>query len=159
MAKLLPKHGCSQEQHVPNCGHFGESGAYLSLHSLDCDYRKNSRYECTCSPKAKLALAQDVLELEIKETPRGFRLISFKDRYGIQCSLQKSSLATEPAIWFGCDDADPKVQIPGQSWQPVPMPEGYIANTRMHLTQEQVIILLPYLQAFAETGELPEGSL
>jgi Holliday junction resolvase len=32
--------------------------------------------------------------------------------------------------------------------------EHYSANNRMHLTQEQVRDLLPFLQKFAETGEL-----
>lgn len=92
----------------------------------------------------------------IKEgkTSRGFSIITFNDRYGVECSLQKSSLATEDCIWFGCNDADPIVLIPGQGWTKIEMPEDYIANTRMHLSQEQVKELLPYLQKFVETGEL-----
>ena len=72
------------------------------------------------------------------------------------CSLQKSSLATEDAIWLGCNDANVQACIPGKGWTPVPMPEGVdiVANTRMHLTQEQVKELLPFLQRFAETGTL-----
>lgn len=90
-------------------------------------------------------------------TQRGFDRVEFTDHYGADCSLQKSSLATEDAIWLGCNRADPKVLVPGQGWQPVPMPEEYIANTRMHLTREHVRDLLPYLQRFVETGELFEG--
>lgn len=88
------------------------------------------------------------------KTNRGFTLLEFEDRYGVKCSLQKSSLATEDAIWFGCNDADPRVMLPGTGWTPIKMPTEYAANTRMHLTQEQVRTLLPYLQRFAETGEL-----
>lgn len=90
----------------------------------------------------------------IDKTERGFARIDFEDLYGIACSLQKSSLATADAIWLGCNDADPKVLIAGAGWQPIRMPDEYVANTRMHLSREQVIELLPHLQKFAETGEI-----
>jgi hypothetical protein len=89
-----------------------------------------------------------------KRTNRGFDVIEFTDEYKNSCSLQKSSLATADCIWFGCNDADPKVLVPGQSWQPVPMPEGYQANTRMHLSRTMVKRLLPHLIRFAETGDI-----
>jgi hypothetical protein len=91
--------------------------------------------------------------MEVGKTSRGFAIVTFKDRYGIDCSLQKSSLATEEAIWFGCDKADPKELVPG-GWKSIPMPDVYVANTRMHLTQDQVRELLPFLQKFVETGEI-----
>lgn len=91
---------------------------------------------------------------DLKQTARGFNIREFEDRYGNQCSLQKSSLATEDAIWFGIDDPKPQVLVPGQGWQTVPMPEDVMYSSRMHLTQEQVKQLLPFLQKFAETGEL-----
>lgn len=161
MPKLLPKHGCSQEDHIPNCGHFGQSGLYLSEHAKDCDNRKNSRYECTCNPRRRRRKVRDhQLELKVEKTGRGFRIISFKDDYRVECSLQESSLATEDAIWFGCNKADPQTRIPGKNgWHPIEMPEHYIANTRMHLTRDQVAVLLPYLKAFVETGELPKEKL
>lgn len=92
--------------------------------------------------------------MKVKHTERGFVRIDFKDRYNIACSLQKSSLADEDAIWLGCNKADPQVCIPGKGWTKIEMPEEYIANTRMHLTREQVKTLLPFLQKFVETGEL-----
>lgn len=95
--------------------------------------------------------------LEIGQTHRGFVRIEFTDVYGVRCSLQKSSLATEDAIWLGCNDADPKVMIPGSGWKPWPMPDDYIANTRMHLTREQVRELLPILRHFVETGDLSDS--
>lgn len=94
------------------------------------------------------------LELQKTKTNRGFALIKFTDRYGAACSLQESSLATEHAIWFGCDEADPQVMVPGKGWVPVPLPEDTLCNTRMHLSQADVAELLPYLQKFVETGEL-----
>lgn len=92
--------------------------------------------------------------MEIKHTDRGFGRTEFLDRNGVSCSLQESSLATEEAIWLGCNNANPRVLIPGQSWQPVEMPEGFIANTRMHLTRDMVRDLLPHLQRFVDEGTL-----
>lgn len=92
--------------------------------------------------------------MKIEQTERGFDRIDFTDRYGVKCSLQKSSLASEHAIWLGCNDAKPDLLVPGQGWTEIDMPDGYIANTRMHLTQEQVKELLPHLIKFAATGEM-----
>ena len=93
--------------------------------------------------------------LKFHKTNRGFAIASFNDRNGVKCSLQASSIATESCIWFGCDDAEPQVLANG-GWRPVEMPAGYVANTRMHLTQDQVKELLPALKHFAKTGYLPE---
>lgn len=92
--------------------------------------------------------------MKVEHTVRGFDIVKFSDQYGVSCSLQKSSLATEDCIWLGCEDADPQVLIRGEGWQPVPMPDEYIANTRMHLTRAQVKALLPFLSRFVETGEV-----
>jgi hypothetical protein len=91
---------------------------------------------------------------EASKTARGFDLIEFTDRYDVACSIQKSSLAFEDAIWLGCSEAKPRQLIPGKGWQDIEMPADYCANTRMHLTQEQVAWLLPILQNFVLTGEL-----
>ena len=74
---------------------------------------------------------------------RGFLKGKFKDRYGEQCSIQKSSLATEDCIWLGQDN--PTVDA-----------QGRFCGCRMHLTQAMVAELLPMLQHFVETGELPD---
>ena len=78
-----------------------------------------------------------------QNTERGFTYFEFKDRYDQPCSLQESSLATEACIWLGVHtqiDLNTKEEIgPG---------------LRMHLTQSQVMSLLPHLVRFAETGEL-----
>ncbi len=96
--------------------------------------------------------------MEMDRTCRGFDIGKFKDTYGVECSLQKSSIADYDAIWLGCDDADPKMFIPNgnPSWRPVPMPAPYVANTRMHLNREQVAALLPYLQRFVDTGDITD---
>ncbi len=92
--------------------------------------------------------------MEVKQTSRGFGIIKFDDNNGVHCSLQKSSSALEDKIWLGCDDAEPKVLVPGEGWKPIEMPGDYIANTRMHLTREQVAELLPHLQRFVASGDL-----
>jgi len=97
--------------------------------------------------------------MNVTKTGRGFTLIEFSDRYGVLCSLQKSSLATEDAIWLGCSKPDPKIlasETPegGTGWVPYEIPEGVLCDTRMHLTIEQVAELIPILQKFVETGEL-----
>ena len=103
--------------------------------------------------------------MNIEKTERGFSILKFTDRYGNKCSLQKSSLATEDAIWFGVDDANPQIMasdahklgiptLSNNGWVKFDIPKEVLLSTRMHLTQEQVIELLPILQKFAETGEL-----
>lgn len=64
--------------------------------------------------------------------------LAFEDSFKQQCSLQKSNSALENKIWLGVDkDVN-----------------GKPVNARMHLTQEQVKDLLPYLKKFADRGEL-----
>lgn len=103
--------------------------------------------------------------MKTQRTHRGFALVKFTDLYGAQCSLQKSSLASDDAIWLGVDDADPQILASKAAahgvtttqqtgWVPYPVPEGVLLTTRMHLTREQVSELLPILQSFVDTGEL-----
>lgn len=98
--------------------------------------------------------------MKIKKTERGFGIVEFTDRYGVECSIQKSSLATEDAIWFGANEIGLRKHVPysGKGFKPVntkctPTVE-YVANNRMHLTRKQVKKLLPILKHFAKTGEL-----
>lgn len=96
------------------------------------------------------------MEITEGKNQRGFRYNTFTDRYGAKCSIQKSSLAFEDAIWFGCDELGLKKFTPHQGWEDIEIDmTTHVANTRMHLTQQMVKDLLPTLQYFAETGELP----
>jgi hypothetical protein len=94
-------------------------------------------------------------------TNRGFARFEFTDGNAVSCSLQESS-ADGPFIWLGCNEIGLKIEIPGIGWRDVetksegPYGINYLANTRMHLTQEQVAALLPILQRFVETGELSQ---
>ncbi|WP_212747029.1 hypothetical protein [Marinobacter alexandrii] len=108
---------------------------------------------------------------EIPENAKNFRVRGFQgwrflDRYDHSFSIQKSSLATEDCIWFGLDDANPLV-LHGDAkrlgintdatcgWIPYPIPDEVNINTRMHLSREQVAELIPVLQHFVDTGDLP----
>lgn len=100
--------------------------------------------------------------MEEKTTHRGFRLNEFDDANGVPCSLQMSSIiADEGHIWLGCDELGLKKFTPYKGWEDVALennaPHGgyHIANTRMHLSQSDVAAILPALQYFVDTGELP----
>lgn len=90
----------------------------------------------------------------MNHTERGFAFFNFDDRNGVQCSIQKSSIATEDCVWLGCDAADPKVLVPGKGWQKVEVPPGTMFNTRMHLTRRMASNIICILRKFVDTGEL-----
>lgn len=80
------------------------------------------------------------MELEIKETDRGFKRADFKDKYGSKCSIQESSIASEACIWLGVQE-----DFNGKE------------SARMHLTIDQAGALIPLLQHFVSTGYLPDA--
>lgn len=97
--------------------------------------------------------------MKISKTYRGFDLIEFIDLYGMQCSIQKSSLATEGAIWLGVDNPEPmilahKIIEDGRGWAKYPIPKDVEICARMHLNREQVKKLISVLQIFVATGEI-----
>ncbi len=99
------------------------------------------------------------MDINKTKTHRGFDYNDFKDRDGVPCSIQESSLASEEAIWFGINDANPrimesKVKKGGIGWIKYPIIDDVLFDTRMHLTREQVKELLPILERFVETGNL-----
>ena len=98
-------------------------------------------------------------------TERGFAVGAFEDYYGNECSIQKSSLATEDAIWVGVNNPQPKIMAvdakklgiktcEAVGWIPFDIPDEVLIHTRMHLTREQVKDMIPFLQQFVETGEI-----
>jgi len=98
------------------------------------------------------------MKLKKEKTNREFTYTTFKDSYGNKCSLQMSS-SIEPSIWLGCDEIGlKKLDNKGGGWEDIDTSGDetttYIANTRMHLTREQVKALLPLLTKFAASGDL-----
>lgn len=105
---------------------------------------------------------------KVTRTPRGFELIEFRDRYGVPCSLQMSSLAECPqpgvsAVWLGVDDVEPKVMARDAAsvgvatkettgWVPYPIPKKVSLGTRQHLSRKQVAALIGHLSRWLETG-------
>lgn len=101
-----------------------------------------------------MKISKQEMEFEVAKTNRGFEIVRFRDYNDVECTIQESSLATDHAIWLGCEHEEPKVLIPGEGWKPFDVPETFQCNTRMHLTREQVGYLLPFLQRFYETGRI-----
>lgn len=116
--------------------------------------------------------------MEMKKTNRGFKKMTFEDRYNDECSLQESSLATENAIWFGIEDPKPQIMASDavklghedlldeskgpekfNGWVEWPIPDEVSLSTRMHLTVPLIEELLPYLNYFAITGRLPSKTI
>lgn len=105
------------------------------------------------------------MEIRKTKTNRGFDLLEFKDLYHAPCTIQKSSLATDDAIWFGIIDVQPQVMAinaakvgvnttESTGWVPYPIPEEVLLSSRMHLNRSQVKELLPILKHFVQTGEI-----
>lgn len=84
------------------------------------------------------------MNMQFIKTERGFARYDFKDLYGAACSLQQSSLATDDAIWLGCDH------------ETVHHVTGQPCGARMHLNRDQVASLLPVLMHFIMTGEVTD---
>jgi len=94
------------------------------------------------------------MEIQDNVTNRGFALMEFHDRYGQACDIQKSSLATDDAIWFGVTNTGDEIRGPGGNYRED-------VNSRMHLTRDQVQAILPILIHFSETGNVrhPDADL
>jgi hypothetical protein len=90
------------------------------------------------------------------KTERGFALYQFTDMHEAKCSLQKSSLATDDAVWLGVDEPELFIHDKDDNTKFVVMslPENVSAKSRMHLSRSQVKELLPILKTFSKTGEL-----
>ena len=90
-------------------------------------------------------------KFEREKTERGFGRYMFKDTYENQCSIQKSSIATEDRIWIGFDDLNLYDKISGK---PVKAPDNVSAFTRMHINREQAKAIVEVLNTFIETGDI-----
>lgn len=90
--------------------------------------------------------------MKLMATNRGTSRLEFKDSDGVECSLQGPS--DVPHIWLGCNSNRHKIFKPGEGWCDLDLGEGVICSSGMHLTQDQIRELLPYLQRFANTGSV-----
>lgn len=71
------------------------------------------------------------MKLKFEKTERGFDVARFKDEYGLDCSLQKSSRMYPDCVWLGVSKHD-----------------------RMHLDRKMAKALSKALKKFVKTGEL-----
>lgn len=99
--------------------------------------------------------------MKTTKTSRGFAIAEFKDYNGVECVIQKSSIATDDLIWLGAKELVVKEFIAFRqpsAWQEVEfentMGHHFVGNERMHLTRKQVKKLIPILQKFVDTGEV-----
>lgn len=105
------------------------------------------------------------MKFKREKTKRGFALLSFKDSYGEECSLQKSS-SIDDRIWLGISHARPlimcsdarKLGLPyaknENGWQDFEIPEEVLIHTRMHLTKRQSRKLALKLLKFGLFGKV-----
>ena len=87
-------------------------------------------------------------------TNRGFELVYFYDRYNEKCVIQRSSLASEDAIWLGTHSPNPQILQEGTGWTEYPLPEHILINHRMHLTRKQSVFLAAKLLLFGLFNKL-----
>ena len=107
------------------------------------------------------------------KTERGFEVNHFKDTYGLDCSIQDSSIATDDRIWLGVHNAPVKIMkkdiillrtcdiIPEDGtnkygWCTVELPEEALVESRMHLNRKQARELAEELLYFANNGYIKE---
>lgn len=95
-------------------------------------------------------------EFNKRKTDRGLSIVEFVDRNEHKCSVQNSSAASEACIWLGVnnDSVDPQTFVANKGWTRVEVPADTLYHSRMHLNQEQVKKLIPFLQNFIETGSI-----
>lgn len=109
--------------------------------------------------------------MKVKTTSRGFELIEFEDSNGEACSLQQSS-ATEfergpgqDYLWLGVHETRPKVLASKAAaagiqttettgWVDIPLPEGAMISSRMHIDRDQARELVAHLKRWISTGSL-----
>lgn len=106
------------------------------------------------------------MEIKWTRTDRGFALGEFSDRHDQACEIAKSSLAEEDCIWLGIRDANPMVMASQADrhgietdkttgWVPYPIPDDVLLRTSIHMTRDMAKTLIPILQHFVKTGQLP----
>lgn len=88
------------------------------------------------------------MEFKKGYTKRGFEILNFYDFYNEKCDIQRSSLATEDAIWLGTHSPNPQILEDGIGWTKYPLPKNVLISHRMHLTRKQSVRLALKLLKF-----------
>lgn len=90
--------------------------------------------------------------MEFARGPRGNGGYEFIDSHGNLCSIQESSRGDKRCIWLGIDDP---IIVDKSTAEVVPLPNNASILSRMELTRELAVTLIPMLQYFVATGCLP----
>lgn len=107
-------------------------------------------------------------------TARGFEIINFQDRHGLDCSLQQSSAIGDYAdalnnpgssfVWLGVTNVEARIlkseakelgiAVEGEvsGWMDYPIPEQVKLGGRMHLDRQQVSGLVARLKRWLKNG-------
>ena len=99
-----------------------------------------------CSTNIRFFVGGYIMKFKKGYTSRGFELLNFYDRYEVLCDIQRSSLATEDAIWLGTHSPNPQIMASktpqgGSGWVEYPLSDDVLIRHRMHLTRKQSISL------------------
>ena len=134
---------------------------------LEWEASQNQRASQPKSEAPAFSTVPDPLKRSTNE--RGFAFYEFKDMYGAECKLHKSSAALTDAIWLGVKDANPQIMVsdafkmglPSElyshikgGWIKYPIPQEVSLNTQMHLSRPMTQRLIEVLQQFVDTGEI-----
>jgi hypothetical protein len=109
--------------------------------------------------------------MKVTTTSRGFELVEFEDVNGEKCSLQQSSATGfergpgQDHLWLGVNETRPKILASKAAaagiqttettgWVEVPLPEGALISSRMHLDRDQARELVTHLKRWIDTGSL-----
>lgn len=116
--------------------------------------------------------------MKVTTTGRGFEIIEFDDDHGEACSLQQSSATGferfergpgQDYIWLGIQETHPKILASKAAaagvqttettgWVEVPLPEGAMISSRMHLDRDQARELVAHLKRWIKTGSFRKHS-
>lgn len=103
------------------------------------------------NPKAKLSSEEYNQQMDGR-IPMS---IKFQDVAGEECVIEEgNSNDKTPMLWLGIKNVQPRIEIKGKGFVDYPLPEEVLVFGSMLLNQEQVKILLPYLQTFVEHGKI-----
>lgn len=79
----------------------------------------------------------------MKKTARGFNYLEFKDINNEECTIQKSSVATEDCLWLGLENNSTPHHVTGE-----------VGSPRMHINKKLAKELIKHLTKFVKTGDI-----
>lgn len=93
--------------------------------------------------------------MKFSRGPRGHGAFEFTDNHGNLCTLQESSRGNARCIWLGIEEP---IIIDNSTAEVIPLQHNTSILSRMELTREMAVSLIPMLQYFVATGVLPNDN-